>query len=388
YIAATQLGITLASLGLGWIGEPAIAHLIEPLLEAVLPEDAAVTLIPTIGFAVAFSLVTMLHIVLGELAPKTIALQRPEETSLIVARPATLFLQIFRPVIYVMNGIGNFVVSLLGFEPAGGHSQVHSAEELEMLVQSSREAGFLQESEERLLRRVFDFSDIYIEEVMQPRVDVTAFAADTPFSELLQEITTYHHSRYPVFDGTIDKIVGVLYTKDLLDLLVQRPQLLIDGTQEFQLSSILRMPIFVPETAGLDKVLAEMQRTKTHLAIVMDEYGGMAGVATMEDILEELIGKVGDEFDDEEDSETLPDTVLDGLVSITDAMERFGEPDEEVLSTTIGGYISERLERIPVVGDRVTFGHYGLVVEEMDGMRVSKVRFSRQEQPVKKNDEE
>src|SRR5882724_2449509 len=180
YIAATQLGITLASLGLGWVGEPAVGHLIEPLLDHLIPKESVATVGSAISFAIAFSLVTLLHIVMGELVPKSIALQRPEATALVVVRPVRWFLRLFRPVIRLMNGLGNGIVHLLGFEPSGEHSSVHSAEELEMLVHSSREAGLLQESEEVLLRRVFDFSDITVEEIMQPRVEVDAVDVDIP----------------------------------------------------------------------------------------------------------------------------------------------------------------------------------------------------------------
>ncbi len=377
YIAATQLGITLASLGLGWIGEPAVGHLIEPIFHAVLPEEAAETVGRSISIAIAFAIVTLLHIVLGELAPKTIALQRPESTSVIVARPITWFLNIFRPVIYLMNAIGNWVVRLLGFEPVGGHSAIHTAEELEMLVHSSREAGVLQESEELLLRRVFDFSDIYVEEIMQPRVEVDAIALDMPLAEMLELMAAKHHSRFPVYQESIDNVVGVLLVKDLLDALVRQPQFIAERTAVFPLQSILREPLFVPGTLTVDKLLERMQHTKTHLAIVIDEYGGMAGVATMEDIIEELVGEVQDEFDVEtspiEDEGDV--AVVDGLVSMTEAIERFGEPGGEPLSTTIGGYVAERLGRIPDVNDKVSFGDYDLRVEEMDGMRVSKVRF-------------
>jgi putative hemolysin len=377
FIAATQLGITLASLGLGWIGEPAVAHLIEPLLDALLPEGVAVTVSHSISVAIGFSLVTMLHIVLGELAPKSIALQRPEDTAARVARPTTWFLNVFRPIIQLMNAIGNWVVRLLGFEPAGGHASVHSAEELEMLVQSSREAGLLQESEERLLRRVFDFSDIYIEEIMQPRVEVDAIALDMPLGEMLNLIAAKHHSRYPVYKESIDNVVGVLLTKDLMEALVQQPDLLVNKEAIFPLETILRTPLYVPGTLTVDKLLERMQQTKTHLAIVIDEYGGMAGVATMEDIIEQLVGQVQDEFDTEASPiEGEGDiAIVDGLVSLTEIIERFGEPGGEPLSTTVGGYMAERLGRIPVQGDKIHFGSYELYVVEMDGMRVAKVRF-------------
>ncbi|MBN1201636.1 MAG: HlyC/CorC family transporter [Anaerolineae bacterium] len=378
YIAATQLGITLASLGLGWIGEPAVAHLLEPVLEAVLPENVVSTAGHSIAIAIGFSIVTALHIVLGELAPKSIALQFPEATSVIVSRPTTLFMRVFSPVIRFMNGVGNGVVRLLGFEPAHEHAQVHSAEELQMLVHSSHQAGLLLASEERLLRRAFDFSDIHVQQVMQPRVEVDGIALDTPLPDLFKLIATQHHSRYPVYEESIDNVVGILHVKDLFDKIVGQPDMLTNGGTEFDLRSILRTPLFVPTTLNVDRVLENMQRTQTHVAIVMDEFGGMAGMATMEDIIEELVGEVDDEFDVETGPPTTieGDTpVFDGRVSLSEAVERFGSPAYDPRSATIGGYVAERLGRIPAIGDRAPFGDYTLSVEEMDGMRVARVRF-------------
>lgn len=378
YIAATQLGITLASLGLGWIGEPAVAHLFEPLIERFASDETAVAVSHTISVAIAFSIVTLLHIVLGELVPKSIALQRPESTALVVSRPVTWFLAIFRPVIWLMNGIGNSIVRMLGFQTTAGHASVHSAEELEMLVHSSREAGLLQESEEVLLRRVFDFGDLYVAQIMQPRVEVDAIPIDGALSDILQRVAKNHHSRYPVYSESIDNVVGILLTKDLLDALIQHPELLTNAQAPFDLKSILRTPLFIPSTLSVDDLLERMQQSKTHLAIVIDEYGGMAGVATMEDVIEQLVGEVRDEFDQEETNPILShgDTfVVDGLVSLTEAIERFGDPGDEPQSTTVGGYVAEVLGRIPMIKDIVPFGHYELEVDEMVGMRVTRVKF-------------
>lgn len=390
YIAATQLGITLASLGLGWIGEPAVAHLFEPVIDLFLPHGSAATLRHTLAFTVAFSMVTMLHIVFGELAPKSIALQHPEGTSIIVAGPTTVFLKIFRPVIFIMNGVGNAVVRLLGFQPASGHEQVHSIEELAMLVHSSREAGVLEPNEEELIRNVFDFGDIHAREVMQPRVEVDAIPIDITLPDLLQRIARQHHSRYPVFQGQIDHVVGILHTKDLFDTIIHQPDLLTgssaegggaeDGSTEFDLTSLLRTPLFVPAMTRVDEVLERMKRTKSHVAIVLDEYGGVAGMATMEDILEELVGDVRDEFDDSLNLPTSPAAgvfVLDGLTSMPDVIARFGLPGSETQAATLGGYVVERLERIPESGDKVTYGPYDVFVDEMDEMRVARVRFVR-----------
>ncbi len=388
YIAATQLGITLSSLGLGWVGEPAVGHLIEPLLHALLPESSVETVGPAISFAIAFSVVTLLHIVMGELVPKSIALQRPEATALVVVRPVRWFLLLFRPVIRLMNGLGNSIVRMLGFEASSEHSSVHSAEELEMLVHSSREAGLLQASEEVLLRRVFDFSDITVEEIMQPRVNVEAISSDAPFSTILDMVVSNMHSRYPVYEEKIDNVVGLLLAKDLLEVVMHKPELLTDRTQIVNLKPYLRDPLFVPQTLGVDVLLERMQGSKTHLAVVIDEYGGMAGVATMEDIIEQLVGEVQDEYDEEE-VEAIhtegADIVVDGLTSLNEAIERFGQPDGEPASTTLGGYVAEKLDRIPEHGDTVAFGQYDVSVEEMEGMRVAKLRFVKR--PVPASDE-
>jgi putative hemolysin len=384
YIAATQLGITLSSLALGWIGEPAIGHIFEALFAAILPHELLETAGATVSVVIAFSLVTILHIVMGELVPKSIALQRPESTSLAVVRPVSWFLWLFRPIIYLMNGIGNAIVRMMGFQAVGEHSAVHSAEELEMLVHSSREAGLLEENEEQLLRRVFDFGDITVEEIMQPRVNVDAIPLNAPLRDMLDVLSNTHHSRYVVYHDSIDNVVGLLLTKDLLECLIRQPELLSQRDQPFDLKPLLREPLFVPQTLDVDKVLERMQKTKMHLAIVMDEYGGMAGLATMEDVIELLVGDVQDEFDEEEiDSiqDVGRDAVVDGLVSMSDIMERFGGLDEEPDSTTIGGYLAEKLNRIPELHDQIVLGDYDVRVEAMDGMRVARVRFARRNAP-------
>lgn len=380
YIAATQLGITLASLALGWVGEPAIAHLFEPTLLTLFPGETAEAVAHTISVAIAFGIVTIAHIVFGELAPKSIALQRPEATSIIIARPTTLFLRVFRPIIWVMNTIGNNVVRLIGVEPAGGHAQVHSAEELEMLIHSSREAGLLQPSEEKLLERAFDFADIQVEEIMQPRVDVDGIPVDIPLPELLNHVATERHSRYPVYEESIDNVIGVLHIKDLFDAIVRQPTLMTEGSAAFSIRPSLREPLFIPGTLTVDRLLDKMQQTQTHMAIIIDEYGGMAGIVTMEDVVEELVGDVQDEFDDDESASLEAEDVMvvEGLMSLHEAIERFGQPEGKLISTTLGGYIATQLNRIPKVGDKVAFGNYDVVVQQMEGMRVAEVRFSQQ----------
>jgi putative hemolysin len=382
YIAATQLGITLASLGLGFIGEPALSHIFEPLLHWLLPPDLAEAFERPVAVALSFSLVTMLHIIMGELVPKSIALQRPEDVSLVVARPTSIFLWLFRPIIYVMNGIGGMIVRAMGFEPAAGHERVHSAEELSMLVQSSGAAGILAANEEKLLQRAFEFSDTHAQQIMQPRVEVQGLNVNAPLGEVLALIAAKQHARYPIYENSIDKVIGVLYAKDLFTAIIQAPNLLTDKRATLPLRPLLRTPLFVPQTATVDKLLAAMQQTRVHFAIVIDEYGGMAGVVTLEDIIEQLIGDVQDEFekdfsDDVQAIQADGDAVVvDGLTPLTDIREQFDD-DEECDSSTIGGYVTEKLDRIPQIGDTVRFGGYYVIVKAMEGRRVARVWFTR-----------
>lgn len=375
-IAATQLGITLASLALGWIGEPAVAHLFEPILESLLPHEVMQAVGFTIATILSFSLVTMLHIVLGELAPKAIALQRPESAAMFTARPLNIFLMVFRPVIRLMNWMGNSVVRLIGFGAVSGHSQVHSADELVMLAHSSAEAGILEEKEEEMLRRVFVFDEIQVQEVMQPRVEIDALHTTMSLRSMVEYAAAHHRSRYPVFEHNIDQIIGVIHTKDLFQFVLNgnplQPEARFDVAHH-----LLRQPLLIPATLGIDHALEKMQRAKTHLAVILDEYGGVAGLITLEDIIEQIIGDVQDEFDREDVlmSATGPEWEIDGIMPLSQLEERFGEPDGPVSSLTIGGYITERLDRIAETGDTVSYGSYQVTVTHMQGKRVTRVHF-------------
>ncbi len=375
-LAATQLGITLASLALGWIGEPAISHVFEPVLERLLPPE----LMDAVGFAIAsiisFSLVTMLHIVLGELAPKAIALQRPESAAMFTSRPLNLFLRVFHPIIRLMNWMGNSIVHLIGFHAAGEHAQAHSADEIVMLVHSSTQAGILEQREEEMLRRVFDFDQIQVQEVMQPRMDIEALDADMTLSEMVAYAAAHHRSRYPVYEQNIDHIVAVLHTKDLFQLMLNHES--DDASTEVERTRrLFRKPLFVPATLGIDHALEKMQRTKMHIAIVVNEYGGVAGLVTLEDIIEQIIGDVQDEFDREENPVSAAglEWDIDGMMSISQLEDRFGMPEGDVQSLTVGGYVVEYLDRIAQVGDCVPFGIYTVTVMQMDGKRISRVHF-------------
>ncbi len=385
YIAATQLGITLASLALGWVGEPALAHLIEGPMDFFLPGAEAATVSHTIAIIIAFVIITSLHIVLGELAPKTVALQRAEGTAMFVTPPLEVFRLVFRPFIWILNSAGGLVVKIFGLDSTDEHSKVHSVEELEMLVTETRQAGFLDRDEEVLLRRVFDFGDKTARQVMTPRTEVMGVPEKASLTDLINMAADESFTRFPVYRHSLDTIIGVIHVKDLFQLL--RNGLPFDQSQQtFNLTQIMRPVLSVPDTVHVADLLAQMRSRQAHMAVIIDEYGGTAGIVTFEDILEEIVGEVRDEFDTKEggvqfEVEARPDgtTLVSGLILLQDALERFNLPiHEEELGEydTLGGYIQGNLGRIPKLGDSLTVGNYKLEVEQMDGMRVDRVSFS------------
>ena len=325
YIAATQLGITLASLALGWIGEPSLAHLIEPLF-VFAGGIAATEFAHSAAIVISFFLITMFHIVLGELVPKSIALQRTEGTSLFVARPLHLFARLFRPVIFLMNGLGNLTVRALGLKAVNEHGSIHSVKELEMLVTQSHKAGLLDNVEEVLLRRVFDFGEKTAQHVMVPRTEIVGFAHDISIEDLQKKIAEERYTRFPVYEGTLDSIIGMVHIKDVFPLLNKE-----DSSAPFAIMSILRPILTVPKTTAITKLMTLMQNKKAHLTVVIDEYGGTIGIVTLEDILEEIVGEVQDEFDTLEEG-VRPEVEkradgsysVDGLMTVDAFAERFG----------------------------------------------------------------
>ncbi|GHO45084.1 hemolysin family protein [Ktedonospora formicarum] len=386
YIAATQLGITLASLALGWVGEPALGHLVEPLF-LWIGGQAAETITHSVAIALSFALITAFHIIMGELVPKSIALQRSERTALFVARPLSLFATIFRPFIKLMNGVGNLVVRLLGFQVAHEHDSVHTVEELEMLVTQSQQAGLLQKQEEVLLRHIFTFSDKSVQQIMVPRSEISSLSLSCSREEMQAALASEHYTRYPIYENTIDNIVGIIHIKDIFTQTQQGGNELV-----FDLRALLRPVLYVPETTPIDAILTQMRSKRIHMAIVIDEYGSTSGIVTLEDIIEEIVGEVQDEFDTREagvrsEVETLPGGrySVDGLMSLSSFAEHFGEDNiedslEDMHSHTIAGYIFEKLDRIPLLGDHVAFGDYQLKVEEMDGRRISRIGVERRKQ--------
>lgn len=362
YISSTQLGITLASLGLGWIGEPALAHLIEGGF-AWLPESMAAIASHSAASVVAFAIITVLHIVLGELVPKSLALLHPEQVSRWVAAPLMGFSWIMALPIALLNGTANRLLRLVGIEGVGDHERLHSPEEIRMLVEQSTEGGSLLRRDARLLEGVFEFSEKSAQEVMTPRTSIEALPAHLSVEEAADEVARMGRSRYPVFSGSVDEIVGVVHSKDLLAALRRDPS--------GPLSAIMREPLFVPGTREVEDVLADMKRIKVHLALVLDEYGGTAGLVTMEDLLEEIVGDIYDEYDDAAPTPAPKGVrMVDGGLAIHDFNVAYDASIDDTDYSTIGGYVFGELGRLPKVGDRVTAEKLVLEVADMEGRRV------------------
>ena len=366
YISATQLGITLASLGLGWIGEPALAGLIQGGFRW-LPSPVASIATHAVASAIAFIIITILHIILGELVPKALALLYPEAISGWVAAPLIGFAWVMSWPIALLNGTANRLLRLMKISPPGEHERLHSPEEIRMLVEQSTEGGSLLKEDARLLEGVFEFSEKTAQEVMTPRTQMVALESDMSVEQAADEVARAGRSRYPVYTESLDEIVGVVHAKDVLAALRARPHERVGG--------IMRPPLFVPGTREVEDVLADMKRLKTHLAVVLDEYGGTAGLVTMEDLLEEIVGPIYDEYDPQ-DRPAPGDaaTRLDGAMPITDFNGKYDASLDDADYTTLGGFVFGQLGRLPRPGDRVTVGPYTLEVLEMDGRRVKSLR--------------
>jgi CBS domain containing-hemolysin-like protein len=376
YIAATQLGITMASLALGWIGEPAFATLVQPVF-AFVPARIAETTAHSVSVAIAFAIVTALHIVLGELAPKTIALERAEATALLVVKPTELFMKAFSPFILLLNGTGRAVVNLLGIRRSGGHGMVHSEAELKMLVTASQEAGVIEEQEEQMLHRVFAFADLTAGQVMIPRTEVVAIPADATRDQVVALVAP-GHAHLPVFRGDLDHVVGMLHVTDLLRAMV------VPGTV-MNVAALAREVLTVPETIGADDLLAEMRRRGVREALVIDEHGGTAGLVTFESLIGRIVGDLASGTGRAQRIEQLPDgsSNINGLVLVDDVNERFGLHIDATTYTTVGGFVLGRLGRRPRIGDTIDVDGHGrrMRVAALDGIRVATVWLSKPSMP-------
>jgi len=378
-ISATQLGITLASLGLGWIGEPVLARLLNGWFSA-LPGVLATIATHSVATVIAFAIITCLHIILGELVPKALALVYPETVASWAAGPLLAFSWVMAVPIALLKGSSNRLLDAIGINPPGEAERLHSPEELRMLVEQSEEGGSLLKQDARLLEGVFEFSEKTAQEVMTPRTDMIAFAADPTVEQAAEEVARERRSRYPVYTDSLDEIVGVVHAKDILSAMLASP-----GQT---LRSVMRPPLFVPGTREVEDVLADMKRLKVHLAVVLDEYGGTAGLVTMEDLLEEIVGPIYDEYDLQERPPAAPPggPVVDGAMPITEFNTEYDAELSDVDYTTLGGYLFGQLGRLPRPGDRVSAGPFTFEVLEMEGRRVKAIRL-HQAQPEEKPEE-
>jgi CBS domain containing-hemolysin-like protein len=369
FISAAQVGITMASLGLGWIAEPALATVINPPLERLIGHDARISS-HLIAGVIAYFLITLLHIVLGEQVPKMIALQRSEATILATAGPVSWISIPFRPLIALLYWLTAVVLKLLGLHWEGEHSLVYSEDELKMLVTASHEKGILEESEQEMIVRALGFADIEAEEVMVPRTEIVAIPADATLQEAVHIVSSTGHARYPVYNESVDDIIGVFHTKDLYKLL-QR-----NALKQFNLRRMVRAPLMVPGSLPADDLLALMKRQRTHVAIVVDEYGGTAGMVTLEDILERIVGEIHDEFETgAEDVQEMEngEARISGLLTIDEVNERFGLKIDDPIYNTIGGYVFGQLGRRPEIGDEIRSNNHILRVEALDGLRIDRL---------------
>ena len=368
YIAGTQVGITLASLALGWIGEPAIARTIEPLFK-IIPVIDSPALVHTVATVIAFLCITFLHVVLGELVPKSLALQYPEKISLAVCWPMAAIVIVLQPLIWSLNGIGNSVLRLIGVSGGGAHHNVHSVEELEILVKQSHEAGVIDDLEQEILQRTFRLGELTAGDVMIRRVDMVALDLERPVEELLGEVADTIHSRIPVYSGSLDSIIGILHVHDLFRE-VHR------AGMPTELRSLCRQAFVVPKGIHLDSLLEFFQQQRTQIAIVVDEYGGTAGMVTYEDIVEEVTGEVQDELEASEPSiERLPDKriLLRGDLRIDEVNSALGWDLQDDTVDTLAGLIMNRLGRVARVDDEVDTVWGILKVIDMARMRITRV---------------
>jgi CBS domain containing-hemolysin-like protein len=379
YISATQLGITLASLGLGWVGEPAVAKLLDPLLLWIATATGASFLasgavLHTISFAIAFSFITFLHIVFGELAPKTMALELTERVSFWVARPLQFFYKVFNYPIRLLDWAGTRTVRLFGLHPSGEHGSSYTEDEIRQLVKVSQESGHLNEEERKLINKVFEFSETTVKEAMIPRTQIVGIPDTSTLDEIARAFRQHGYSRLPVYRGSLDDMAGVVHSKDVMSYLL-RPK-------AFKLERVIQKPMYVVDSARLEDVLRQMQKEKFHFGFVVDEHGGVEGIITLEDLLEEIVGDISDEHDEEVNDQIReqPDGsfVLDGGLAVRDLNRRLGLhlPVSDGY-TTVAGFLMAEAGELLSEGEAVPFNGHVFRVEKVDKRRITSVRMER-----------
>jgi putative hemolysin len=374
FIAAMQLGVTLTSLGIGAVGEPVLANLFDPFLATAL------------SFTFAFLIITFFHVVIGELVPKGIALRYSDRVALAVSGPVRLFFILFKPLIWILRRATDQILHAMGMEPPGAEGDVHSEAELKMLLDRSKRHGEIEQEEQEMLYKVFDFADKEAADVMVPRPEVVALSIDLPPEEALKAVMDSPYTRYPVYRGSLDEIVGILHVRDLFAALMDR------GIVEVRIEELLRDAFVVPETKDLAALLAEFRSQNQHMAIVLDEYGAMEGIVTLEDLLEEIVGEIEDEFDlPNESIERLDERTarIHGTFPIDDFNEQLGAelPAEDY--HTVAGFVFGQLGRAPEAGDEVEHDGIRFRIDEVEGTRIQALTvtlFEREAEAVAADD--
>ncbi|MBA2502885.1 MAG: HlyC/CorC family transporter [Pyrinomonadaceae bacterium] len=369
YLSASQLGITLASLGLALVGEPTFAHLMEVALGERVPEPAR----HIIAFVVAYTIITCLHIVLGEQAPKLFGIERAERVALSTALPMLIFYKVFQWPIRALDWASARVVRPFGLNASADHASIYTEEELRSIIAASHKSGHLEAGEQQLINRIFDFTDAEVREAMIPRTAVAALPITATLDEAEKAFCELGYSRLPVYRERLDDVVGVLFMKDLMPCLRQARA---DG---FDLEKMLHPPMFVPATARLGSVLGQMQAAQTHIAFVIDEHGGIEGILTLEDLLEEIVGEINDEYDEEVRQQIVEENgayLVDGMLAVRDANRHFNlKIPEEAGYTTLAGFLLSEAGRLLLPGETVDYDGARFTVERMEHRRIRRIRF-------------
>jgi len=377
FISAVQLGVTLASLALGWLGEPTIAALLEPVAHSVAPEGRANYVAHILAFAIAFSLISFLHILLGELVPKMFALERAEIVAVVTAPVLELFAKVFQAPLWLLNRSGSAVGRLIGLNSSLERNSVYTEAELRQLVDVSRESGHLRAEERRLIHRVFEFSDTVVREAMVPRTEMAAIKHTCTLEQITKAFEQHRYSRLPVYRDSFDDVIGFVHSKDVMPYLLH--------PESFQLEDVLQPPLYVVDTARLEHVLRQMQKAKMHFGFVVDEHGGLEGIITLEDLLEEIVGEISDEHDEEVNEQITQVNdrtyILAGGLAVRDLNRRLKLtlPESEAY-TTIGGFLMTEVGQVLKPGQIVTYDGLSFHVERVEKRRVMRVRLEVTEQ--------
>lgn len=369
YLAATQLGVTLASLGLGWVGEEVMTKLVFNLF-GLFHITVSGSFALNLGHFFAFLIITVLHIVFGELAPKTFAIQQPVRTSLFIALPLRFFYVVFRPFIWMLNSFANAILKVFGIENTSANEAHHSSEELQYLLDQGKESGVLDSTEHELIKNIFDFNERVAKNIMVPRTKISGVEMHCTKEELLNTLIKEGYSRMPVYDNTIDKIVGIVQAKDILPLLVNQT--------DFNLQDIIRKPYFIPETKKINDLMAELQLKRILIAIVLDEFGGTAGMITLEDIVEELVGEIQDEYDEEKpivEKVNSTEFIVNALASIYDVNSKLPHDlPEDGDFDTVSGWLGDIFGKIPEVGEQKEANGYNITVLKKSEQNIESVK--------------